>query len=86
VRVYVTSGLDGALARAAALALAAALPDPLPACGLATGELLAQDLGRGPAPKDGALELPAGLGLGVALEPGALAELACGPAREVARA
>jgi o-succinylbenzoate synthase len=85
VRVYVTSGLDGALARAAALALAAALPDPLPACGLATGALLAEDLGRGPEPKDGALEIPACPGLGVAVDPAALAALARGAVREVAR-
>jgi len=85
VRTYVTSGLDGALARAAALALAAALPDPLPACGLATGALLADDLARGLEPKDGALEVPASPGLGVAPDPSALAALACGTPREVAR-
>ena len=83
VRVLVTTGLDGAIARAAALALAAALPDPLPACGLATGELLAGDLGPAPEPKDGFVQISESPGLGVAPAPGALAALATGPAREV---
>lgn len=65
VGVIVTSGLDGAIARAAALALAAALPGPLPACGLATGSLLAEDLARGPRPEAGLLAVPAAAGLGV---------------------
>lgn len=65
VGVIVTSGLDGAVGRAAALALAAALPDPLPACGLATGPLLAEDLARAPLADAGLLALPAAPGLGV---------------------
>lgn len=83
VRAFVTSALDGAIARAAALALAATLPDPLPACGLATGELLADDLGPGPEPSHGVIHVPDGPGLGAAPEPGALAALATGPTREV---
>ncbi len=65
IGVFVTSGLDGAVARAAALALAAALPGLTLACGLATGSLLAEDLARGPRPRSGALILPASSGLGV---------------------
>ena len=80
---FVTSGLDGAIARAAALALAAALPDPLPACGLATGALLAADLAPGGEPKDGELELSHSPGLGVVPDPHRLRELALGPTREL---
>jgi o-succinylbenzoate synthase len=65
VGVIVTSGLDGAVGRAAALALAAALPDAPSACGLATGALLAGDLARGPRPLLGQLAIPGGSGLGV---------------------
>ena len=83
VRVLVTSSVDGVIARAAALALAASLPDPLPACGLATGDLLAADLGAGPEPKDGFIDLAESAGLGVVPAEGALAELAIGAAREV---
>lgn len=83
VRVFVTSGLDGAIARAAALALAASLPDPLPACGLATGELLAADFGPSPEPKQGFIDLAESPGLGVAPAPEALAELATAATREV---
>ena len=42
--VVVTSFLDSAVGRAAALHCAASLPEPLRACGLATGSLLACDL------------------------------------------
>src|SRR5262249_40044149 len=85
LRAYVTSGLDGALARAAALALAAALPEPLPACGLATGALLADDLACGPEPKDGELDVSSAPGLGLAPDPCALQALATGETREVVR-
>lgn len=83
VRVWVTSALDGAIGRAAALALAAALPGPLPACGLATGAWLAADLGHGPEPKDGCLDLCEEPGLGAAPDRAALAALATGPAVEL---
>jgi len=43
----VTTTIDGVVARTGAVHLAAAIPD-VPACGLATGELLAADLGRDP--------------------------------------
>ncbi|HTO52826.1 MAG TPA: mandelate racemase/muconate lactonizing enzyme family protein [Myxococcota bacterium] len=82
VRVWVTTSLDGAIARAAALALAAALPDPLPACGLATGDLLAEDLGDGPEPKKGFLSLSENPGLGAAPGPGVVRALATGPTLE----
>jgi L-alanine-DL-glutamate epimerase-like enolase superfamily enzyme len=77
IAVFVTSGLDGAVARAAALQLAAALPGRLPACGLATGALLRDDLATCAAPSRGALTLPRGDGLGVV--PTALSRLAMGP-------
>ena len=83
--VFVTSGLDGIVARVAALALAAALPGSLPACGLATGALLARDLAPGLEPERGRLELPRGPGLGIAPDPAALRALAAGPCIEVRR-
>jgi o-succinylbenzoate synthase len=85
VRVFVTTGLDGAIARAAALALAAALPGPLPACGLATGAWLAEDIGAGPEPKDGSLELCEEPGLGAAPSDAALESLATGATLEWSR-
>jgi o-succinylbenzoate synthase len=84
-RVCVTSLLDGAVARTAALALAAALPDPLPACGLATGALLADDLATAERIADGCLATPIGDGLGAALDPAALARLGEGRGRVIAR-
>jgi o-succinylbenzoate synthase len=81
--VVVTSGLDGSVARAAALALAAALPGPLPACGLATGALLARDLGPDLAPERGRIPLPDGPGLGIELDASELRALATGPRLEV---
>lgn len=57
--------LDGAVARAGALHCAALLPEPRPACGLATGALLAQDVARGPEVRRGRLEVPRGPGLGI---------------------
>lgn len=64
--VVVTTMLDGAVGRAGALHLAAAVHTPGGfAHGLATGRLLAEDLAEGPTPIGGRLELPAGPGLGV---------------------
>lgn len=83
VGVLVTSFLDSALGVSAALHLAASLPGDAPACGLATGELLAADLASGPEPADGALAVPAGPGLGVAPGPEALDRAALGPTREL---
>jgi len=81
--VVVTSSLDSALGIAAALQLAATLPDPAPACGLATGELLAFDLARLCA-ENGALALPRRPGLGIDPDPEALARAARGAPRELA--
>jgi o-succinylbenzoate synthase len=80
--VVPTSFLDSALGVAAALQLAASLPEPGRACGLATGALFAFDLAALPV-AGGALALPDGAGLGIAPEPDALARAACGPAREI---
>lgn len=61
----VTTTVDGVVARTAAVHVAAAIPDVEP-CGLATGDLLADDLGPDPAPvADGAIEVPRGPGLGI---------------------
>jgi L-alanine-DL-glutamate epimerase-like enolase superfamily enzyme len=82
--VVVTSALDGALGRAAALHLAAALPDPLPPCGLATGPLLADDLAKLPGPEGGSLAVPRTPGLGVVPTPEALQRLRSAPGEELA--
>ncbi|MDJ0869796.1 MAG: o-succinylbenzoate synthase [Myxococcota bacterium] len=63
--VVVTGFLDTALGSAAALHLAAALPGPPRAAGLATDGLLACDLAALPPVRDGARALPRGSGLGV---------------------
>lgn len=83
IEIFVTSGLDGAVARAAALQLAAALPGPLPACGLATGALLRDDLATPVEPTRGVLVLPLGAGLGVVPDDAALSRLASGPSLEL---
>lgn len=51
VEPIVTTTIDGAVARAAAVHVAAAIPD-ISACGLATGPLLGSDLQADPAPID----------------------------------
>ncbi|MEE8435203.1 MAG: o-succinylbenzoate synthase [bacterium] len=75
VRVVVTSSLEGVFGRTASLHLAAAvfgahaeagLAGAAPACGLATGGLLAADLlDHPPEPRSGRLALPKGVGLGL---------------------
>jgi o-succinylbenzoate synthase len=61
----VTTTIDGVVARTGAVHLAAAIPD-VPACGLATGELLASDLGRDPVLLEkGSAVVPQAKGLGV---------------------
>jgi L-alanine-DL-glutamate epimerase-like enolase superfamily enzyme len=78
MRVTVTTGLETGIARTAALHLAAALPSPIEPCGLATGSLLAGDLLRD-APDDGpAMSPPARSGLGVQLDPDAVARWCLG--------
>ena len=72
VPVVVTSFLDSGLGRTAALHLTASVSGPLRAAGLATGELLAEDLATGPPVLEGTLALPRGPGLGVTPEAEAL--------------
>jgi len=83
VPVVVTSFLDSGLGRTAALHLAASLPGALRAAGLATGELLAQDLAASPPILEGALGLPQGPGLGIAPEAEALQRCAAAAALEL---
>jgi L-alanine-DL-glutamate epimerase-like enolase superfamily enzyme len=75
--VVVTTTIDAGIGTAAALHLAATLPEPAPACGLATGHLLAADLIAPPlVARGGRMDLPAGAGLGVRLDDRALARVA----------
>jgi L-Ala-D/L-Glu epimerase len=61
----VTTTIDGVVARTGAVHLAASIQG-LPACGLATGELLAEDLGRDPVLlENGSAVVPQAKGLGV---------------------
>lgn len=65
VEPVVTTTIDGVVARLAALHVAAAIPD-VSACGLATGDRLAQDLGPDPATvADGEMAVPQSDGLGI---------------------
>jgi o-succinylbenzoate synthase len=82
VGVVLTSFLDSAVGVAAALHCAASLPDPLRACGLATGALLTCDLAALAPPERGVIALPAGAGLGLAPDGAALPRVASGPLRE----
>jgi o-succinylbenzoate synthase len=62
VTPVVTTTIDGAYARAGAVHVAASLPD-IPACGLATGDRLADDLSPDPVPVDeGRISVPQGNG------------------------
>lgn len=82
--VVVTTTIDAGIATAAALHLAATLPQGGPACGLATGSLLAGDLITcSLEAQGGQMELPPGPGLGVELDQGELGQYACGIPREV---
>ena len=75
-----TTTFDTGAGTALALHLAALLPVPRPACGLATLPLLAGDVVRGcPTPEAGSLPLPTGPGLGVILDEAALDRFATGP-------
>ncbi|WP_049923294.1 mandelate racemase/muconate lactonizing enzyme family protein [Halopiger djelfimassiliensis] len=61
----VTTTIDGVVARTGAVHLAAAIPD-VPACGLATASLLAEDLGSDPVLlENGSAVVPQAKGLGV---------------------
>ena len=80
VPCILTTTFDTGVGTALALHLAALLPEPRPACGLATLALLAGDIVRGcPASEEGALPLPAGPGLGVVLDDAALDRFTTGP-------
>jgi o-succinylbenzoate synthase len=81
--VVVTGMLDSALGTAAALHLAAALPDPLRAAGLAADALFETDLASLPRVAAGRRSVPEGAGLGVAPQPKRLARLARGPSQEM---
>ncbi len=73
----VTTTIDAGIGTAAALHLAATLPEGSPACGLATSSLLAADIIAGPLEVHrGLLVLPRGPGLGVELNERALARYA----------
>ena len=73
--VVVTTTIDAAVGTAAALHLAATLPAGGPACGLATGALLADDLVVAPlVTDDGRISVPAGPGLSVELDDAKLAQ------------
>jgi o-succinylbenzoate synthase len=70
LRALVTTTLDGGVGVAAALHLAAALPSPALASGLATASLLAADLLQVPLAVDaGTMRVPPLPGLGVRLDP-----------------
>jgi len=71
--VAVTTAVDTGIGTAAALHLAAALPGPLRACGVATGGLLAGDVVAPAIPDGPVMAPPPGPGLGVALDAAALA-------------
>ena len=77
VALVVTTTIDSGVGTAAALHLAAALPSKGPACGLATGSLLAGDLVAQPLlVRDGRMPIPAGPGIGVELDEAKLARYA----------
>jgi o-succinylbenzoate synthase len=81
--VLVTSTLDSALGLAAALQLAAALPGPHLAAGLATAGLFDCDLATAPSPSDGALCLSDQPGIGVAPLRDGLIRCALGRTEEI---
>ena len=75
--VVVTTTIDAGIGVAAALHLAATLPPESPACGLATGSLLAADVVAQPLiPLGGVMALPRGAGLGIELDERALQQYA----------
>ena len=81
--VVVTSALDSAVGLAAALQLAAALPGPHLAAGLATGALLDRDLAKAPTPSRGTLTTPDEPGIGVAPLRECLTRCALGRTEEI---
>jgi o-succinylbenzoate synthase len=83
VEVVVTSFLDSSLGIAAALQLAAALPATRFAAGLATAELLADDLASPHAVANGAMGLPGRPGLGRRVRADSLRRCATGATLEL---
>lgn len=73
LRIAVTTALETSIATAAALHLAATLPDPLEPCGLATASLLAGDLVRLRLAEGPHMTPPHRPGLGIALDESAVA-------------
>jgi o-succinylbenzoate synthase len=82
VGIVVTSFLDSSLGIATALHFAASLPDSSFAAGLATAELLKDDLAPPFAVGAGAIALPHACGLGIAPAASALRRCATGAPRE----
>ena len=79
-----TTTFDSGLGTTLALQLAALAPEPRPACGLATLELLEGDITTGcPVPQGGAMAVPSAPGLGVELDGAALDRYALAPWAEV---
>lgn len=75
VATVITTTIDAGVGTAAALHLAAALPEDSPACGLATGSLLAGDIVIEPLPvRESRMTVPRGPGLGVELDATKLAQ------------
>jgi o-succinylbenzoate synthase len=67
LRPVISTTIDGVVGRLGALHVAAAL-SPIPACGLATADRLASDLGPDPAPVvNGSIAVPRGAGTGLRL-------------------
>ena len=80
VPCIVTTTFDTGIGTALAIHLAALLPEPRPACGLATLPLLAGDIARDcPGPVAGAISRPTAPGLGVEIDDAALDRFATGP-------
>lgn len=77
--VAVTSGIDTGVGLAAALSLAAAVPGPLAACGLATASMLDGDVARASFAPSPSMAPPAGPGLGVELDDEALCRFRSDP-------
>jgi o-succinylbenzoate synthase len=82
VELLVTSFLDGAIGRSAALHVAASLPRGGHAAGLATGALLADDVAALVEPHAGAFALPTRPGLGITPAADAVRRLATATAQE----
>lgn len=86
IPVIVTTTFDSGIGVTLAAHLAATLPEPRPACGLATHERLATDIVTGVLPVVcGQITLAPAPGLGLTLDLEALEEVATGPWREVVR-